>query len=104
MNSLKNIPVLIRRNSIISSNSIPDGSKAMTIRLGAVFLNKIIFKKALPTESSIFTAEAHAIDQALDIILKSKHKKFIIFTDSLSISISIGNKKKTFESTRLNVK
>ena len=35
-------------------------------------------------DSSIFTAEACAIDLALDIISKEKHKKFIIFSDSLS--------------------
>ena len=35
-------------------------------------------------ESSIFTAEARAIDLAFNIISKSKHK-FIIFSDSLSV-------------------
>ena len=44
-------------------------------------------------ESSIFTVEAHAIDLALNIILKSKHKKFIIFSDSLSVLLSLRNKK-----------
>ena len=48
--------------------------------------------KALPLESSIFTAEAHAIDLALNIISKSKHKKFIIFSDSLSVLLSLRNK------------
>ena len=43
-------------------------------------------------ESSIFTAEACAIDLALDIISKEKHKKFIIFSDSLSVPL---NNKKT---------
>ena len=54
-----------------------------------------VFKqnKALPMESSIFTAEAHAIDIALNIILKSKYKKFIIFSDSLSVLLSLRNKK-----------
>ena len=43
-------------------------------------------------ESSIFTAEARAIDLALNIISKSKHKKFI-FSDSLSAFLSLRNKK-----------
>ena len=49
--------------------------------------------KALPMESSIFTAEACAIDLALDIISKEKRKKFIIFSDSLSVLLSLSNKK-----------
>ena len=56
-------------------------------------LNKIVLKKALPRESSIFTTEARAIDLALNIISKSKHKKFIIFSDSLSVLLSLRNKK-----------
>ena len=36
-------------------------------------------------ESSIFTADACAIDLALDIISKEKHENFIIFSDSLSV-------------------
>ena len=41
----------------------------------------------------MFTAEAHAIDQAFDIISMSKHKKFIIFSDSLSVLLSLRNKR-----------
>ena len=37
-------------------------------------------------EGSTFTAEACAIDQALDIISKKKHEKLFIFSDSLSLS------------------
>ena len=44
-------------------------------------------------ESSIFTVEAHATDLALDIISKSKHKKFILFSDSLSALLSLKNKR-----------
>ena len=62
-----------------------DGSKDNNKTACAVVLNKTIPKKALPMESSIFTAEAHAIDLTINIILKSKHKKFIIFSDSLSV-------------------
>ena len=50
-------------------------------------------KTALPMDSSIFTAEACAIDLALDIISKEKYKKFIIFSDSLSVLLSLNNKK-----------
>ena len=59
----------------------------------AAVLNKTVLKKALPRESSIFTAEARAIDLALNIILKSTHKQFIIFSDSLSVLLSLRNKK-----------
>ena len=45
-------------------------------------------------ESSIFTAEACAIDMALDIISKEKHKKISIFSDSFSVLLSLNNKKK----------
>ena len=65
-----------------------DGSKDNGRAVCVAVLNKTVLKKALPRESSIFTAEAHAIDLALNIILKSKHKKFIIFSDS-----SLRNKK-----------
>ena len=41
-------------------------------------LNKTAIKKSLPIESSIFTAEASAIDLALDIILKSKQEIYIL--------------------------
>ena len=44
-------------------------------------------------ESFIFTAEASAIDLALNIISKSKHKKFIIFLDPLTVLLSLRNKK-----------
>ena len=43
-------------------------------------------------KSSIFTAEVYAIDLALNIISKNKHK-FIIFFDSLSVLTSLRNKK-----------
>ena len=70
-----------------------DGSKDHNKTARAAVLNKIIKTKALPMDSSIFTAEACAIDLALDIISKEKHKKFIIFSDSLSVLLSLNNKK-----------
>ena len=59
----------------------------------AAVLNKTIIKKDLPTVSSIFIAGAWAIDLSFDIISKSKHKKFIIISDSLSDLLSLSNKK-----------
>ena len=50
-----------------------DGSKDNDKTACTALLNKIIHRKALPMESSIFTAEACAIDLALDIISKEKH-------------------------------
>ena len=72
---------------------LTDGSKDNGKAACAAVLNKTVLKKALPRESSIFTAEAHAIDLALNIISMSKHKKFIIFSDSLSVLLSLRNKK-----------
>ena len=70
-----------------------DGSKENGRAACAAVLSKTVLKKALPRESSIFTAEAYAIDLALSIISKSKHKKFIIFSDSLSVLLSLRSKK-----------
>ena len=70
---------------IVILNTFMDGSKDNGRAACKAVLNKTVLKKALPRESSIFTAEAHAIDLALNIISKSKHKKFIIFSDSLSV-------------------
>ena len=70
-----------------------DGSKDNGWAGCTAVLNKTVLKKALPRESSIFTIDAHAIDLAFNIILKSKHKKFIIFSDSLSVLLSLRNKK-----------
>ena len=59
----------------------------------AAVLNKTVLR-AFPWKSFlIFTVEALAIDLALNIILKGKHKKFIIFSDSLSVLLLLRNKK-----------
>ena len=70
-----------------------DGSKDHSRTACAAVLNKIICKKALPMESSIFTAEVCAIDLVLNIISRDKHNKFRIFSDSLSVLTSLENKK-----------
>ena len=48
-------------------------------------------KTRLPDDSSIFSAEAVALIDALKIIQESRRKKFIIFTDSLSCMQAIEN-------------
>ena len=66
-----------------------DGSKDHTRTACVAVLNETIYKKALPMESSIFTAEVCVIDLALNII----GKKFLIFSDSPSVLTSMCNKK-----------
>ena len=51
-------------------NVFTDGSKDNNKTAYAAVLNKTILKKAFPMESSIFTAETHAIDLALNIFSK----------------------------------
>ena len=70
-----------------------DGSKCNNKTACAAVLNKTILKKALPMENFIFIAEARAIDLAFNIISKSKQKKLKIFLDSLSVFLSLRNKK-----------
>ena len=53
----------------------------------AAVLDKTIIKKALPTESSIFTAEACAVDLALDIISKSKQEFYYILRFALDLTL-----------------
>ena len=69
------------------------GSKDHSRTACAAVLDKIIRKKALPMESSIFTAEVCAIDLVLNIIFWDEHNKFIIFSDSLSVLKSLEKKK-----------
>ena len=71
-----------------------DGSKENYKTTRVAVLNKTTIKKALSTESSIFTVEPRAIDVALDISLKSKRKKCIIFLELLLVLLSLSNKKK----------
>ena len=63
-----------------------DGSKEENKVGCATFTNGNCKTLRLPDGSSIFTAEAKAIDLALDFINESNLKdKFIIFSDSLSV-------------------
>ena len=50
---------------------------------------------SLPKEASIFTAEAHALQMAIDYISRkqpSPHKNYVIFTDSKSVFVSLNNR------------
>ena len=70
-----------------------DGSKDND-RVGcAAIINNISIKQRLPSNASIFTAEIKAIDLALDAIGESEDDHFIIFSDSLSVLLSLENKK-----------
>ena len=70
-----------------------DGSKDNNKTVCAAVLHETIYKKALPMKSSIFNAEVCAIDLTLNIFSTDKHNKFIIFSDSLSVLISLKNKR-----------
>ena len=70
-----------------------DGSKDNDrVGCGAIF-NNISFQQRLPSCASIFTAEVTAINLALDAIAESDDDYFIIFSDSLSVLLSLHNKK-----------
>ena len=61
-----------------------DGSRDND-RVGCgTIINNLSIKQRLPSNASIFTAEATAIDLALDAITESDDDHFIIFSDSLS--------------------
>ena len=51
------------------------------------------FKQRLPSNASIFTAEVTAIDLVLEAITESDDDHFIIFSDSLSVLLSLHNMK-----------
>ena len=70
-----------------------DGSKDND-RVGCgLIINNLSIKQRLPSNASIFTAEVTAIDLALDTIAESDDDHFIIFSDSLSVLLSLHNKK-----------
>ena len=70
-----------------------DGSKDNDrVGCGAI-INHLSIKQSLPSNASIFTVEATAIDLALDAITESDDDHFIIFSDSLSVLLSLKNKK-----------
>ena len=77
----------------ISTPIYTDGSKDND-RVGCgLIINNLAIKQRLPSNASIFTAEVTAIDLALDTIAESDDGHFIIFSDSLSVLLSLHNKK-----------
>ena len=70
-----------------------DGSKDND-RVGCgLIINNLSIKQRLPSNASIFTAEVTAIDLALDTMAESDDDHFMIFSDSLSVLLSLHNKK-----------
>ena len=66
-----------------------DGSKDNG-RVGcAAIINNISIKQRLPSNASILTAEIKAIDLALDAIAENEDDHFFIFSNSLSVLLSL---------------
>ena len=61
-----------------------DGSKAGKRVASAIVYKGITKSVRLPDLTSIFRAELYALFLAIDVIRRSKLKKFVIFSDSLS--------------------
>ena len=69
-----------------------DGSR-MNSFVGAAAVGRDVTKSLrITSKASIFTAELVALNLSLDIIRRSKHKKFAIFSDSLSSLTAIHNR------------
>ena len=70
-------------------NIYTDGSKQEERVAYAMVTPLFTFASRLPDGCSIFTAEAYAVFRSLQYIAFSKFRKFIIFSDSLSVIQSI---------------
>jgi kelch-like protein 2/3 len=70
-----------------------DGSKDGPAVASAAVSGTRVFVKRLPNHSSIFSAEAHAILLALNVMEQSAVDRFVLLTDSLSCLQSIENRK-----------
>ena len=68
-----------------------DGSKANNGTAAAAVSGDIVKSLRITSYASIFTAELVALNLALDIIRRSRRKKFVIFSDSLSGLVAIHN-------------
>ena len=62
-----------------------DGSKKGTSVSSAAICRKLEVSARIPDKASIYSAEINAILLALNIIAASNKKRFIIFSDSLSV-------------------
>ena len=70
-----------------------DGSKDND-RVGCgIIINNLSIKQKIPSNTSFSTAEVTAIDLALDTISEIDDDHFIIFSNSLSVLLSLHNKK-----------
>ena len=70
-----------------------DGSKVED-KVGCAYISGSHHEKIRhPDGSSIFTAESKAIDMALDYVMNNalENKKFVIFSDSLSVLKSLNH-------------
>jgi ribonuclease HI len=68
-----------------------DGSKDQNNVASAAVYRNDIFSVRLPNNTSIFTAEAKALQLAFDFIKHSDDKKHIIYSDSISCLQAIKN-------------
>ena len=61
-----------------------DGSKDGVRTAAAVVAPNSVKTVCLPDNASIFTAELHVLDMALGIILRTRSKDYVVYSDSLS--------------------
>ena len=64
-----------------------DGSKDGIRTAAAVVAPSSVKTVRLPDNTSIFTAEIHALDMALDIIRRTRSKDYVVFSDLSLIHI-----------------
>ena len=70
-----------------------DGSKMNDLTAAAAVGRDVSKSLRINGQASIFTAELVALNLSLDIMRRSKHKKFAIFSDSLSSLLAIHNRR-----------
>jgi len=68
-----------------------DGSKTNNGTAAAAVSGDVVKSLRITSHASIFTAELVALNLALDIIRRSRRRKFVIFSDSLSSLVAIHN-------------
>ena len=69
-----------------------DGSKMNNLTAAAAVGRDVSKSLRINSQASIFTAELVALNLSLDIVRRSKRKKFAIFSDSLSSLLAIINR------------
>lgn len=70
-----------------------DGSKNGTVVSAAAVSELSTLSERLPDNSSVFSAELHAVRLALRIMKLLQHRQFLVLCDSLSILQALHNKK-----------